>query len=236
MLSTLYKERQSLIWWLLSASIAAALKWHFSAADSAALEWMLRPLSLLLRLLTGWHFQQTPEGDWESGDAGIVLVKACAGINFMIMSFLGWCWLARPQAQRAPTFAIALEWPLLFAASLVFAWLAALLVNTARIIAVVKCQPLLEHWIAPAEAHRLIGLIIYLPALTAQLLLRNRQRWDIAALLAAAIYVGMMLIVPLLTGNAAASPGQYREHALLVLVLALPLAVAGFAGRRYRRR
>jgi exosortase K len=239
-LSTLKQARQSLIWWLPAAGIAAALKWHFSAADSAALGWMLQPLSLSLRWLAGWHFLRSPAGDWASSDAGIVLVKACAGINFMTMSFIGWCAMLRPQAAQVAEPAAAqrrsalLEWSLRFVAALLLAWFTALAVNTLRVIAVVAWQPTLQHWLAPATAHRLIGLIIYLSALTLQLMRGEAHRLGRAALVGAAIYIAVMVLVPLLTGNAAANATAYREHAWVVLAIALPLAVAGVVGRPLR--
>jgi exosortase K len=192
---------------------------------------MLQPLALLLRLLTGWRFQQTHRGEWESHDAGIVLVQACAGMNFMIMSFVGWCWLLRPQRQKSRLSEVAIEWPLLLAAALILAWAAALLVNTLRVVAIVAWQPLLQHWLEAGPAHRLIGLLIYLPALTGQLMLSGRRRWYQAALVGPALYVAMMLVVPLLTGNASLDAAQYREHALIVLALVLPLALLGWYWR-----
>ncbi len=232
MLSTTHKVRWPLIWWPLAAGIAAALKAYFSAADSSSLVWMLRPLALLLRLLTGWHFQQNAGGDWESRAAGIVLVHACAGMNFMIMSFIGWCWLFRPQRPAARAMAAAIEWPLLLAAALLLAWAAALLVNALRVVAVVAWQPLLQQWLSTRQAHRQIGLLIYLPALTLQLMLGGRSRWYQAVLIGPAVYVAMMLLVPLLTGNATLGATAFREHGLVVLTLAVPLLLLGLGLRR----
>jgi exosortase K len=192
---------------------------------------MLQPLALLLRLLTGWHFQQTPVGDWASHDAGIVLVPACAGMNFMIMSFVGWCWLFRPQRPVQRTADAAVEWPLLLAAALLLAWIAALFVNSLRVLAIVAWQPLLQQWLDASQAHRLIGLLTYLTALTAQLMLVGRRRWYQAALIGPSLYVAMMLIVPLLTGNASMKTAAYREHALIVLALVLPVALLGWYWR-----
>ena len=116
-------QRLPLAWWPLAVGIAAALKWHFSVAAASELVWMLRPLSLLLQLLTGWHFRPNADGEWQSFDAGIVLVKACAGINFMVLSLLGWCWMLRPHVdgasgaasarRAAPPARAARAWPLL---------------------------------------------------------------------------------------------------------------------------
>ncbi len=241
MFNPLTHARRPLIWWLPAVGIAAALKWHFSAADSYAMGWMLQPLSLSLRWITGWHFLRTAAGDWASADAGIVLVKACAGINFMTMSFVAWCLTLQPQLQLRsqtlrppytlvrPHFAL-LDLSLRLIAALLLAWLSALAVNSLRVIAVVAWQPTLQRWLATAAAHRLIGLVIYLTALTLQLLRGERRRLSRAAVAGALIYGVVMMLLPLLSGNAAANPAQYRAHAWAVLAVALPLAAAGMFG------
>lgn len=183
---------------------------------------MLRPLAMLLHAVTGWSFARNADGEWEGVGAGLVLVKACAGINFMVLSFLGWCWLWRPHgfpgwAQRAPR-----RWPLLGAA-LACAWLAALAVNTLRILVIARWQPGLEHWLAPANAHRVLGLLVYLPALSLQWLLIERRRPARALLAAAGLYVALMVIAPLLTGNAALQPARFAAHAAFVIGALLPL-------------
>ncbi len=220
--------RSALLWWSLAAGLAAALKAYFSAAAASELEWMLRPVSLLLEVVTGWNFQQSDAGEWYSVEAGIVLVKACAGINFMIMSLLGWCWLSRPRFTarlQGATF----EWPLLLGSSLVFAWVASLIVNTLRILAIVHWQPVLERWLPPDDAHRLPGIVIYVTALNLQLLVFDRRRWKHAVLLACSLYVLLMLVLPLITGNATTNTALFLRHALTSLGVLLPFAsVAGF--------
>ena len=235
MFNPLTQARQSLIWWLPAAGIAAALKWHFSAAGSWSLNWMLQPLSMSLHAFTGWDFLRTADGDWESRAAGIVLVKACAGINFMTMSFIAWCLVLQPGLLRSPLLVhrerLLRECAWRLAAALLLAWLSALAVNTLRVIAVVHWQPQLQQWLAPESAHRLIGIVIYLGALTLQLLPGEGRRWSRAAMHGALIYGAVMLILPMLSGNAVASPGQYVEHALAVLIVMVPLLAAALLSR-----
>ena len=223
-------------WWPQAVGVAAALKWHFSVAAASELEWMLRPLSLLLQLLAGWHFRPDGDGEWQSHDAGIVLVKACAGINFMVLSYLGWCWMLRPEAgattgranRRCTRLWPLIEWPVLLLAALVLAWLTSLAVNAMRILAVVHLQPVLQRWAQPAQAHRLIGLLVYMPALSLQLALTNRRHWRRAVLAGCGLYASLMLLLPLVTGNARLDSAAYWQHAgivLPVLVAAVTLAL-----------
>ena len=211
------------------------LKWHFSVAATSELVWMLRPLSLLLQLLTGWHFRPNADGEWQSSDAGIVLVKACAGINFMVLSLLGWCWMLRPRADSAVgarVWPLLLEWPALLCTAGVFAWLTALAVNALRILAVVHLQPSLEQWWAPAQAHRLIGLLVYLPALSLQLVLADRQHWRRAVLAGCELYAALMLVMPLLTGNARLTSPTYWQHAGIVLPVLVAAVLLSRLGRQ----
>jgi len=224
--------RATLVWWSLAAGVAVALKVHFSAAATSDLEWMLRPVALLLRLVTGWRFSQTDAGEWYSFDAGIVLVKACAGINFMTLSFLGWCWLCRPR-NAARLHERASEWPVLLGCSLLLAWGTALVVNSLRILAIVHWQPTLELWLPAEDAHRLLGLAIYVTALNAQVLAFDRRRWRLSVLVACAGYTALMLGVPLVTGNAMEDIDLYLRNAVTSLLVLLPF-VAFASVQRWR--
>jgi exosortase K len=209
-----------------------ALKHHYSVADATGLGWMLRPVALLLQLTTGEAFSVTAAGEWRSPAAGIVLVKACAGINFMIVSLLGWCWLLRPASPRArawPRWLRLLEWPLLFAGTLALAWGTAILVNVARILLALAVGHGLEELAGGAvPAHRLIGLAVYLPALTAQMLLASREQRGAALLFAATLYLALMLVVPMLTGQAWLQPRLFAGHAAMVIAAVLALAAIGY--------
>lgn len=218
--------QRPLWWWSLAVGVAAALKWYFSAAATADLAWMLRPLALLVQALSGWQFTPTAAGEWQSENAGIVLVKACAGINFMILSFLGWC---RPLQGGSPR-----SWPFRLAAALVCAWWCALAVNSLRILAVVHLQPTLARLMPAGDAHRWIGLALYLPALSAQFIFTDRQHWRRALLLGCGCYAALMLGVPLLTGYAGDHPTAYARHALPLL--GMLLLMAGTAARRPKNR
>lgn len=213
--------RVTVAWWLLAIGVAVALKLHFSAAATSDLEWMLRPMALLLRIVTGWRFMQSGSGEWYSLDAGIILVKACAGINFMTLSFLGWCWLCRPRYRIKGPMALA-EWPVLLVSALVMGWLMALLVNSLRIIAIVHWQPVLEHWLAPVDAHRSIGLTLYVAALNLQLLAFDRRRWRRSVWLACGGYALLMIGVPFATGNGFREPTMFVRHLLSSLLILLP--------------
>jgi len=225
--------RPQLLWWLAAALVACGLKRHYSVASAAELAWMLRPVAMLLQLITGYRFHASAAGEWQSETAGIVLVKGCAGINFMILSFIGWCWLARPSRQAPLTLAtVCIEWPVLLAASLLLAWAAALTINVLRILTAMSLGPLLNAWLGPEEVHRLFGLAIYLPALALQLTAGERQNRGSAALVATGSYVALMVVTPLLTGNAFDQLTDYVRQSTMVLLLVAPVAAWGLRTKR----
>lgn len=202
---------------------------------------MLRPLALMVQLASGWRFTPNAAGEWQSLGAGLVLVKACAGINFMILSLLGWCWIVRPGRVREagasvrslrPAWTPWLEWPVLMAGALALAWAMALAVNTVRILAIVHWQPALERWLPHEEAHRMLGLLVYLPAFCLQLVVGERRHWRAALLAGCALYAVLMLGVPLVTGNAMANPQVFGSHAVRVLAALLPLLLLATWRRR----
>lgn len=229
--------RSRLAWWIAAGSIAWLLKQHYSVASVAELGWMLRPVALLLQVITGHRFQASPEGEWYSDTGGVLLVKGCAGINFMIMSFVGWCWLARPARFERLTPATLVEWPALLGMALVLAWAAAVLINVLRILVALSVGPELATWLGAEHAHRLLGLVIYLPALCAQMVAGERRNPGPAVLVAIATYVALMLVTPLVTGRAFANAPAFAEYTVLVLALAGPLAAWGVVrARRDARR
>ena len=230
------RQRSALLWWSLTVGLAVGLKWHFSTAAASELGWMLHPLSLLLRAAAGWRFGRNADGEWQSIDAGIVLIKACAGINFMLLSFAGWCWLWRPLPVATSSLRSPLSHhPLRLGRALLCAWATAIAVNALRILVISHAQPTLERWLQPGDAHRLLGLLVYLPALGVQWLWMDRGHAGRALLMAFGLYAALMLVAPLLTGHAWANPKTYAVHAAFMLAAALPLcAIAHWLARAAR--
>jgi exosortase K len=233
-LSGALRSTRTLWWWCAALAIAWALKHHYSVADARDLNWMLRPIVTLLQIITRNGYSLSEAGEWYCEAAGVVLVKACAGINFMIMSFLGWCWLLGPAAGPAARRPRIIAWPLWLSSALVLSWACAVLANTVRILLLLQVGTRLDVALGHDNAHRLIGLAVYLPALSVQLLLAGRERRGRALQLAAALYALLMIVTPLLTGQAMRNLVLFGQHTLLVLACALPLAATGYWMSRRR--
>jgi exosortase K len=206
---------KTLAWWLAVLGVALAIKQHYSIASAADLEWMLRPLALLLEVISGHPFHRDSLHQWVSASADVRLVKACAGINFLLMSLLAWAWVARPDRLEqvdVPTW-LAGRLLLLFAV-IIAAWTTALLANSLRILVAM-------HLPDGAGLHRLIGLLIYVPLLSLQLHLGDRGNWKVALAGPVMLYLLLMAVVPVLTGNAFNSPGQFIEHLLYLAAMVM---------------
>jgi len=215
---------QSLLWWLAVLALVVQLKHHYSIATAAELEWMLRPLSQLLEGFTGHEFHRDGRSEWVSETADVRLVKACAGINFMLISFMAYAWIARPErclgAGLLPWIAGRL---LLLCATVVAAWASGLFANSLRIILAMSVDS--DGWgldaigIGAAELHRFIGMGIYLPVLSLQMMLGNCSTNRDAVVVPLLLYLLLMVVVPLLTGNALQRPTLFIKHLLSVSVM-----------------
>lgn len=223
----------SLAWWLAVSFVMVGLKHHYSTATAADLEWTLGPLSDLLEWFTGHEFHRDAHGEWVSESADVRLVKACAGINFMLMSFLAYAWVFRPD-RRAVTGLLA--WIAgrlgLLCTGIVAAWVSGLLANSLRIMVGMSMET--PGWLIDAtgtdatQLHRLVGLGIYLPLLSLQIMLGNRGAGKDAVVVPVLLYAFLMIVVPLLTGNALQQPGLFIDHVLSVAAMAAVMCGIGF--------
>jgi exosortase K len=214
---------QSLFWWLPVFMLALILKHHYSIADAEELSWMLQPLSDLLSLITGHQFQREANGEWLSISADVRLVKSCAGINFMLMSLLAYAWTFRPdpnERQQTPAW-IGGHLALLGGIG-VAAWVTTLIANSLRILLAMALQTddsiLSTLGMEESMVHRFLGLLVYLPLLTLQMLPVKRIGRRQILYIPVVLYGLLMVLVPLLTGNAMRDPGLFLEHVFQLLI------------------
>jgi exosortase K len=219
-------------WWLVVLGVVVALKYHYSNATAAELEWMFRPLSLLLEWFSGHPFHRDSNHEWVSEGADVRLVKACAGINFLLMSLMAYAWMFQPDHR---TESDILAWTagriLFLCAVIIAAWTTSLLANSLRIIVMIMVDPQGD------ELHRLIGMVVYVPLLSLQLAVGNHSDRKAALAGPVLLYLLLMVVVPMLTGNAFVNPAQFIEHLLTVSMM---VAVVGgiyyvFYGTRCRK-
>jgi exosortase K len=215
-------------WLSWGAAIAAAygLKLAYSRASAGDLAWILVPTARAVGWLRGERLTFHPGAGWVAPDGSYVIAPACAGVNFMILaltvSVLGFAHRLRSPRAR-------LGWWLASAAG---AYVATLAVNTLRIVAAVELYRLGPvAGLTPEQAHRLLGILIYLGALWGLFTALDRLTGGRRAggLLVVGAYLGMTLGVPLLTGHPGA---RYAEHAMMVSLIAGLLMAGRWAALR----
>jgi exosortase K len=212
--------------WGTALLAAYALKLAYSRTTVADLAWILTPTARAVGWLRGETLVLLPGFGWGPADGSYFIAPACAGVNFLILvltvSVLGFAHRLRSPRQR-------LAWWLGAAAG---AYLATVAVNALRIVAAVELYrqgPLLG--LSPEQLHRLLGILLYLGVLAGIYGLLDRltagEGFPLAGgLLVIGVYLGMTLIVPLLTGH----PGErYAEHAMMVVIMVMILAALGLA-------
>lgn len=206
---------------LLATALVMAVKQFYSVATAAQLQWQLYPLVLALELCSDLHFQATDDFAWRDALHGVDIVKSCAGINFLLISLLGylWLWRDKPSGLR------------LTVRALLCAWFTALGANTLRILLSIGCQANLAGYagLSDDESHRGIGVAVYFVCLWLQLSgfhWQQARRMAVAALL---IYLSVALLLPLLRACLLGLALPTNEYVLWVLGIPVCMTVLSHA-------
>jgi exosortase K len=220
---------------------AAAVKLHYSAADADQLRWILTPTAAAVGLLSGERFEYEAHAGYVNGERSFVIAPSCAGVNFLITSFLVLS-LRRLWGGGARE----THWGLIPCAALA-AYLATLAANAVRIGVALSTRglPPVVDWLSPDGLHRLEGVSVYFGFLLLLFAAAEKVspeggpsagqaaglfRRPLFPLL---VYYATTLGVPVLNGAHRRGP-DFREHALFVLLVPLALALAFAALRFYR--
>jgi exosortase K len=219
---------------------AALLKWHYSHATADELRWILAPTSWVTALVLRSDLTFYVGEGYLSREHSILISAACAGVNFMIVAFLS---LTLGFGPHFGTWHRRAGW---LGVASALAYGATIVVNTLRISLSVGVAHLAAQHLGLTfhEAHRLLGILVYLAGLfslclTVQLWLSSRKgpgaRGSLCGagrsplLAALGCYVGVTLVVPLLRG--AAHNPDYWSHAAPVSVVVGVVGTLLFAAR-----
>jgi exosortase K len=148
---------------------ALTLKLYYSTASANQLRWILAPTTVLVELVSGTPFEFESHAGYISSDRSFVIAASCAGVNFLITSFLMlslrklWRDRSRNPSQNQshnPSHNVA--WRFIPAAAL-FSYLATIVANTVRISTALRLHrmPLELSWLSPNQLHRFEGIFIY---------------------------------------------------------------------------
>jgi exosortase K len=231
---------------------ALALKLYYSTASVNQLRWILAPTAVFVELVSGTSFEFESHAGYISSDRSFVIAASCAGVNFLITSFLV---LSLRKLWRDRSRNIAWKFIPTVALS---AYVATLVANTVRVSTSLRLNrmPLELSWLSPNQLHRFEGIFIYFGFLLLLFMVsekvssenslglspdRGCPRGDPGvfrqSFFPLLIYYATMLGVPL--ANGAFRPGiaatDFWEHSVFVLLtpllLILPLATLRFCVR-----
>lgn len=220
---------------------AAAVKLCYSTASVNQLRWILAPTTVLVELVSGSHFEFESHAGYMSGDRSFIIAASCAGVNFLLTSFLllslGKLWRERSQ-DKGWRF---IPW------SALWAYLATLVANTVRISTALRLRrmPFETDWLSPNQLHRVEGILIYFGFLL--LLFTASEKMSLDEKLSSEnasglfrlpfcpllFYYATTLGIPLADG-AYHQGADFWEHALFVLLTPLILFLPLAALRLYR--
>jgi exosortase K len=137
--------------------IAWGLKRHYADARADDLWWILTPTAELVGVVTGASFALQPGEGYFSRDHLFLIEKSCAGINFMVAA-LGLLVVALFHRVRSATSAARV-----LGISLLVSYLAAVVVNTARIAIAMwlAAHPAALPTFDATDVHRFEGIVVY---------------------------------------------------------------------------
>ena len=219
---------------------AALIKLYYSTASVNELRWILAPTTALVEFITGTSFAFESYAGYMSSDHTFLIAASCAGVNFLITSFLMLSLrkLWRNRGKQIP-------WSF-FAAMAILAYLSTLLANTVRISSSLLLRDMpLEFGLTANQLHRFEGIFIYFGFLlllfvvgekfgseSAQsTLIANRAGLFRRSLFPLLLYYAITLGIPF--ANGAFSQGSaFLEHSLFVvltpLLMMLPILMFQF--------
>ena len=212
---------------------AITLKWYYATASVNELRWILAPTTLVVEFITGRDFEFESYTGYMSSDRTFVIAASCAGVNFLITSFLMLS-LRRIWKDRAAK----IGWRF-FAVVAPAAYLATIIANTVRISSALLLRQMpVEMGLSPNQLHRFEGIFIYFGFLLLLFLLSEKvseRASSKGSLMGSAasglvrqaffpllIYYATTLGIPLANG-AYRQGADFLEHALFVLATPLLL-------------
>jgi exosortase K len=230
----LFASRNSVFVALAAVALAYALKDFYSRAGVSELMWILAPSAWLARYVGGIDLVYEQGAGYISYTHHMVVGSACAGVNFLIISFLcTYFSFARHLASKT-------RW-LLY--SLVIAFAATVAANGLRIFLAAHLwnANIYGEWMTREDMHRLAGTMIYYASLLA-------LYFAVGAAVGARAprtsplfwYVGISLGVPLVGRFVAGGVPGFAGHAFWVVgtasLLTLVVVLAPILGNRIHLR
>ena len=234
-------NRTAVVQFVIILAAAAALKQFYSTASANDLRWILRPTARLTQVVTGTQFTFESFAGYISDDRSFLIASACAGVNFMIASFIlvsmKKLWIERNIGTR---------W-IFFPFALAIAFLLTIIANTVRISSALWLNKERQGFagLDHDQIHRIDGILIYFGFLLLLFVVcekvtsENKTVGLRQYLFPLVIYYAVTLAVPILNG-ALRKGIDFSQHASIVLatplVLVLLVAIPSRLLSRYSKK
>jgi len=210
---------------------ALGLKFYYSTATVNELRWILAPTTALVQLLSSRSFEFESYTGYLSSDHRFVIAVSCAGVNFLITSFL---MLALRSLWRRRFENVSWTFLPLTAA---LAYVTTVIANTVRICIALEIQrrEIEINGLSGNQLHRLEGIAVYFAFLLLLFVLTERSKSAKPRrllLFPLVTYYATTLGIPLLNGSFHQG-SQFWEHFGFVLILPLILFVPFVLFRGY---
>lgn len=225
---------------------AYGLKSYYSTASPEQLRWILAPTTQLVELISRRNFGFEAHAGYLSSDRTFLIAGSCAGVNFLITSFLMLS-LRRLWNNSAQRPAVRFDWLLIPVAGLT-AYVATLVANTVRICVALQMREL--RWeidgLNANQLHRFEGIFVYFGFLLLLFIVtdhgrdqveQTHPRWLRESVFPLLIYYLTTLGIPLanIAYHRGSVASDFWEHSLFVLLTPIPLLLL-VAGVRWCRQ
>src|SRR5215217_8511361 len=195
---------------------ALALKQYYSTATANELRWILAPTTFIVELLSGRSFEFEAYTGYMSSDRTFVIAVPCAGVNFLITTFVMLA-LRRLWNERVQ----GVSWRFL-PISMAVSYVTTVIANAVRIFIALKIQrgSVEVSGLTGNQLHRLEGIVVYFGFLMLLFVLMERRRFSARLLVfPVIIYYVMTLGVPVVNGSF--HRAGFWEHFGFVMVMPL---------------
>ncbi len=208
--------------------IAFALKYHYSTASVNDLRWILAPTTFIVETITGRSFTFESHAGYMIDDHTFLIAASCAGVNFLIISFLmltlGELWRTREIAWRViPLYAFA-------------AYITTLIANTVRIVIAMWMhdEKFSMRWLDGDELHRIEGIVVYFGFLLLMFFVSDRPvlKDPRRVTLLISIYYAVTLGIPFVRGGYVEP--EFWRHAVFVVIIPVIVILPVIAIWRHR--
>ncbi len=210
-------------------SVAIALKLAFTGANADTLAWLITPSARLAGVLADLHLVPEAHVGYLSFDPPMIVGAPCAGANFLVIA-----WLALHLAARDRVDAVLP--PTSWLVRAVTAYAVTVGSNAVRIA--LSAAQLREPWTAfgmrHEDAHRLLGVLVYLASLIVVCAAYRPPRTGESPRIAdavgrvGAVYVVVELVLPIAHHGLGALSPRFVAHVATVVAA---VAVAWSFGR-----